>query len=108
MDVSAAPVKPVPPSPVTVQAPEVRITSAVMVQTRMVSINVPNIATMPCRTGLFVLAAAWAIAAEPKPDSLENTPRATPNRMAAATAAPAKPPVAATGVKAYEKIKARA
>ena len=37
---------------------------------------------MPCRTGLLVCAAACAIAAEPSPDSLEKTPRATPNRMA--------------------------
>ena len=36
----------------------------------------------------------------PNPASLENTPRATPKRIAAQTAAPANPPCAATGVKA--------
>ncbi|CAG5927121.1 Uncharacterised protein [Streptococcus pneumoniae] len=30
----------------------------------------------PCSTGSFVLAAAAAIGAEPRPDSFENTPRA--------------------------------
>ena len=48
------------------------------------------------------------MAAEPKPDSLENTPLATPKRMAAATAAPANPPVAAVGVNACVKIKPKA
>ena len=80
------------------------MTRAVIVHTTRVSMNVPSIAMMPCRTGLLVCAAAWAMAAEPSPDSLENTPRATPNRIAAATAAPANPPVAAAGVKAWVKI----
>ena len=62
--------------------------------------KVPSMAMTPCRTGLLVCAAAWAMAADPRPDSLENTPRATPKRTAAATAAPAKPPAAAAGVKA--------
>ena len=75
------------------------ITSAVIVQTTIVSMKVPSMAIMPCRTGSFVLAAACAIAAEPRPASLEKTPRATPKRMPAQTAAPAKPPVAAVGEK---------
>jgi len=66
----------------------------------MVSIKVPSIATVPCLTGLSVFAAAWAMGALPNPASLENTPRATPKRIAAQTAAPANPPVAATGLKA--------
>ena len=70
--------------------------------------KVPSMAMIPCRTGLFVCAAACAMAAEPSPDSLEKTPRATPNRIAAATAAPAKPPVAAAGVKAWVKIRPNA
>ena len=45
------------------------------------------------------------MAAEPNPDSLENTPRATPIRTAAATTAPANPPVAVAGVKAWVKIR---
>ena len=67
--------------------------------------NVPSMAMMPWRTGLFVVAAAWAMAAEPSPDSFENTPRATPKRIAAATAAPANPPVAAAGVNAWVKMR---
>ena len=50
-----------------------------MVQMSKVSIKVPNMATVPWRTGSWVLAAAWAMAALPNPDSLENTPpRNTP------------------------------
>ena len=43
--------------------------SAVIVQTTVVSMKVPSMAMTPCCTGLFVCAAAWAMAAEPKPDS---------------------------------------
>ena len=46
------------------------------------------------------MAAAATIGAEPKPDSLENTPRATPLRIASITVAPRKPPCAAVVVKA--------
>ncbi len=42
-----------------------------MVQIIKVSIKVPSIAIVPCLTGLLVAAAAWAMGAEPKPDSLE-------------------------------------
>src|SRR5690625_244486 len=55
--------------------------------------------------GLSVLAVACAIGALPKPASLEKMPRATPNRIAAHTVAPRKPPVAEIGVKAWETIK---
>ena len=47
VDVSTAPVRPPPPAPVAVQAPEVMITNAVMVQTMRVSMKVPSIAMMP-------------------------------------------------------------
>jgi len=43
-----------------------------MVQIRMVSIKGSIMATMPSRTGSSVLAAAWTMAAEPTPASLEN------------------------------------
>ena len=88
-----------PVSPL-VQAPDTIITSPVIEQIIIVSINVPIMAIVPCLTGLFVIADAWAIGALPKPASFEKIPRATPNRMAAQTAAPAKPPVAAIGVNA--------
>ena len=45
---------------------------------------------VPCRIGLFVSAAAWAIGADPKPDSLEKMPRATPIRNASINVEPAK------------------
>ena len=44
----------------------------------------------------------------PRPASLENTPRATPKRIAAQTVAPAKPPVAAEPVKADSTMTATA
>ena len=45
----------------------------------MVSKNVPVMEINPCRTGSRVCAAAAAIGALPKPDSLEKMPRATPD-----------------------------
>ena len=65
-------------------------------------------AMVPCRTGLLVSAAAWAIGAEPKPDSLEKIPRATPALRPAIIAAPANPPVAAVPLKALSIIRAMA
>lgn len=66
--------------------------------------KVPSIPIRPERTALWVVPAAWAMPAVPRPASLEKIPRATPKRIAAITAAPAKPPVAAIGVKAWVKI----
>ena len=40
--------------------------------------NGPIMATTPSRTGSEVRAAEWAMAAEPRPASLENAPRVTP------------------------------
>ena len=57
----------------------------------------------PCSTGSLVFAAAAAMGADPRPDSLEKTPRATPFWIAILTVAPAKPPMAAVPVKAPEK-----
>ena len=54
------------------------ITRPVIMQMQMVSMKVPVMDTKPCLTGSFVCAAAAAIGAEPRPDSFENTPRATP------------------------------
>lgn len=50
-----------------------------MVQMIMVSMKVPVMETSPCSTHESVLAAAAAMGAEPNPDSLEKTPRATPD-----------------------------
>mgnify|MGYP000496930281 CR=1 FL=1 len=71
-----------------------------MEQMMIVSMKVPVIEIRPCSAGHFVLAAAAAIGAEPRPDSLEKTPRATPFCMAIMTVEPAKPPAAAAPVKA--------
>ena len=86
----------------------VKITNAVSVQTIIVSMNVPVMLTNACLTGSFVLAAAATIGADPSPASLENRPRATPKRMAAASVAPTKPPVAAWPLNAWLKINEKA
>ena len=80
--------------------PLITTTRPVMVQMMMVSMKVPVMETRPCSAGHLVLAAAATIGALPRPDSLENTPRATPFRMANRTLAPRKPPTAAVGWKA--------
>ena len=60
--------------------------------------KVPSMATVPWRTGLSVLAAAWAMGALPSPASLEKMPRATPEPDGRRiTVAPANPPPAAAG-----------
>ena len=53
-------------------------TMPVMLQTTRVSRKVPVMETSACRQGWSVLAAAAAMGADPMPDSLEKTPRATP------------------------------
>ena len=68
-------------------------------QTIIVSINVPVILTNACLTGSFVLAAAATIGADPSPASLENRPRATPKRIAAASVAPYKTPCCRMSIK---------
>ena len=78
----------------------------VRVQMMRVSIKVPVMEIKPCSTGSFVLAAAAAMGAEPRPDSFEKTPRATPFWIAIRMLAPANPPIAAIGLKADVKIKA--
>ena len=70
----------------------------------MVSMKVPVMEMRPCSAGHFVLAAAATIGAEPRPDSLENTPLAIPLLMASITPAPAKPPAAAVPVNALEMM----
>lgn len=77
------------------QTPVTTRVNPVMVQMMMVSKKVPVMQTNPCSTHESVLAAAAAIGAEPRPDSLEKTPRATPACSASMMVAPAKPPVAA-------------
>ena len=70
---SGAPLASTPPS-----TPEAAITSPVIVQTTIVSKNVPVMLIYPCCTQSSVDAAAAEIAAEPMPASLEKHPRANP------------------------------
>ena len=64
------------------QTPLERMTSAVNVQTTIVSMKGSRPATMASRTGSLVLAAEWAIGEEPCPASFENSARFIPNRNA--------------------------
>lgn len=56
--------------------------------------------TRAWRTGFLVCAAAAAIGAEPRPDSLEKSPLAIPYCIAIMIPLPTSPPAAAPGVKA--------
>ncbi len=78
-----------------------------MVQMIRVSMNGPSMATTPSRIGSSVLAAAWAMGAEPWPDSLENSPRLMPQVSMNTKVPPANPPIWAAGSKADLKISAR-
>ena len=53
-------------------------TSPLIAQMTTVSQKVPVAETSACRTGLRAWAAAATIGADPRPDSFENRPRATP------------------------------
>ncbi len=90
------------------QAPVITIARAVIEQVTMVSMKVPVMPISPWRAGSAVLAAEWASDPVPSPASLEKMPRATPNWIPLATAAPAKPPAAAWPEKALWKIRATA
>ncbi len=81
---------------------ETRITKPVMLHTMMVSMKTSSMPMEACTSGDSAVEAAWAMGAEPRPASLEKTPRAMPMRMAIITEAPAKPPCAAVGVNASE------
>ena len=63
-------------------APLERMTRAVIVHTRIVSMKGSRPATTPSRTGSSVLAAEWAIGAEPCPASEENKARLMPHMAA--------------------------
>jgi hypothetical protein len=78
-----------------------------MVQMTIVSMKVPVMVTNPCLTGSFVLAAAAAMGALPRPASLEKIPRAIHFCMATNTV-PTAPPARADPVKADLTIRATA
>lgn len=71
----------------------------VRLQTTIVSRKVAVMETSPWRTGSFVVAAAAAIGAEPRPASFEKMPRAIPFCIATSIV-PATPPAMARGLNA--------
>ena len=77
----------------------------VSAQMTTVDQNVPVMAMSACSAGLRVFAAAAMMGAEPRPDSLENRPRAQPNCRAIMMPLPTAPPNAAFGVKAHSKMR---
>src|SRR5690606_38763868 len=84
-------------------APLTITTRAVIKHTMTVSMKGSNMATSPSRTGSFVFAAAWAMADEPNPASLEKEARLTPQ-----TSTPTAPPKAAFSEKARWKMREKA
>src|SRR5699024_6794385 len=82
------------------QTPETKTTNAVVLQMSKVSTTISLIPQNACRTGWSVLAAAWAIDDVPSPASLESIPRANPQQLVVANAAPNVPPTAAVGLNA--------
>jgi hypothetical protein len=81
------------------------MTSPVMVQMRMVSMNGSSSATTPSDTGSSVLAAEWAMGAEPWPASLEKRPRRTPHISVSRNAPVPVPATPAAGLNASVKIR---
>ncbi|MNE44619.1 hypothetical protein D3C80_1388550 [compost metagenome] len=77
--------------------------SAVLVHTRMVSMNTLSDCTMPWAAGCATSATAATLGALPRPASLENRPRLTPIRIAA----PTLPAKASSRPKALLTISAR-
>ena len=84
------------------------IVNVVSVLTQIVSMKVPVIAKRPFFAGSSLFEAACAIAADPKPDSFDNTPRLTPKLMAFCTLVPINAPATARTPKADLKIRANA
>ncbi len=76
------------------------MTKAVIVQMTMVSTKTSKMPHRPCATGSLVFEAAWAMGAEPRPASLEKTPRAMPIWIALAMVKPVAPPSADCGLNA--------
>ena len=85
-------------------------TSTMPVSAQMTTVdqNVPVMAMSACSAGLRVLAAAATMGADPRPDSLEKSPRAQPNCRAIMMPLPTAPPNAALPVNAHWKMSATA
>ena len=80
-----------------------RMTMAVSVQMTMVSAKTSKMPNIPCLTGFFVSAQAWAMEPVPRPASLEKIPRETPFCILTKRL-PMTPPVKAAGLKAPAKM----
>ena len=63
---------------------------------------------IPCVTGSLASEEEWTITDEPRPASLENTPRATPKRMALEIPYPITPPPTERILNAPENISPKA
>ena len=90
--------------PKVISTPLQMMVRAVRVQMTMVSAKTSKIPYRPCWTGLLVSAAAWAMAAEPRPASLEKALLRRPQTMVCLSAIPLAAPPSALGVKAVAKI----
>ena len=80
---------------------------AVMEQTTIVSTKTSKMPTTPCSEGWLTFAMPCAIGALPRPASFDSTPRLMPAATIWATDAPTKPPTAADGENACERISPR-
>ena len=80
------------------------MTSAVIVQMTMVSMNGSSNATTPSETGSSVLAAECAMGADPCPASFENSPRRTPHMSVSKNAPVPVPATPALGLNASRKM----
>ena len=91
--------------PKAISTPLITIVRPVNVQITKVSANTSKIPCRPCSTGPSVSAAAWAIAADPRPASLEKALLLRPHTRASFKAIPLAAPSTASGVKAEVTIK---
>ena len=97
--VSAAPAS----TPYSTGTPLHKITIAVIVQIKIVSVNTSKIPKNPCFTGSLVSADACAIDPVPRPASFEKMPREKPFCILI-NMLPTTPPVTADGANAPSKI----
>ena len=94
--------------PKVMSTPLQMMVMAVSVQMTMVSAKTSKMPYRPCWTGPLVSAAACAMAAEPRPASLEKALLRRPQTMVCLSAMPLAAPPRALGVKAVRKILAKA
>ena len=93
-----------PKAAVLMYIPVITMVKVVNVLTTRVSMNVPVMAINPFLDGSEDLEADWAMAAEPRPDSFERSPRRTPILMANLTEVPTIAPPTALIEKADLKM----